>query len=602
MIALDVESGAGPRRIELLSYLDAERDERAHEDAHAWIKAIRHLRVDGEPFRSRFTFRGDSLWWFAELYLHKEQAILNVMRVLSAFDALVERDRPLAVTHRSGPYTGVIAQAAAARQVKYAGPGWPRLGTARLLRMDARARALAWGPRLSRLRAARVPVSRVPLAAFVHRAFWKADGADGSAESYIGPVLRALETRAGAGAIRYVGVGPGTNFRARRWWKAIAPREEHGVVPIERFAPEPALSASRTVYRERHAARRLMWESAELRAHAVIRGCDCWPIVRDQLAGIALLQFPWSARAMDEAAAALDALTPDAAVTYAEAGGWGRALALECRRRAIPLAGLQHGFIYRHWLNYRHEADETVADPRNPSDPGFPFPDATLLFDDHAARHLTAAGRFPTASLAVTGSARLDELTAAMRAITPAHVAAVRRSAGVAGDAALVLFAAKEREARRALPALVAAVRAMPGVHLVIKPHPAETAEVYGAVVAGERNVHVAPAGAALPGFLAAARALITVNSTVAIDALTFGLPAIVIGLPNNLTPFVDAGLMLGAGTEEEIRAALSKVLYDQEFRSTIERGAATARSGGDGQAAARSAEAILALAKRGRP
>jgi UDP-N-acetylglucosamine 2-epimerase len=142
----------------------------------------------------------------------------------------------------------------------------------------------------------------------------------------------------------------------------------------------------------------------------------------------------------------------------------------------------------------------------------------------------------------------------------------------------------------------------MPAVHLVIKPHPAETAAVYQTVAAGARNVHIAPAGAALPALLAAARAVMTVNSTVAIDALTFGVPAVVIGLPNNLTPFVDAGLMLGAGTAEEIRSALSKVLYNQEFRSTIEREATAGRSGGDGQAAARSAEAILALAQRGRP
>jgi hypothetical protein len=602
MIALDVESGAGPRRIDLLSYLDAAHDERAHEDAYAWIKAIRHLRVDGEPFRSRFTFRGDSLWWFAELYLHKQQAILNVLRVLAAFDALVECDRPLAVTHGGGPYAGVIAQAAAARKVRYAGPRWPRLAAVRLVRMDARARALTWGPRLSRLRRARMATPRAQLAAFVHRAFWRADGADGSAESYIGPVLRALETRVGRGDILYIGVGPRSNFRARRWWDAILPREEHGVIPIERFAPESALSASRALYRDRHAVRRLMWDSADLRAHAVIRGCDCWPIVREQLAGIALLQFPWSARAMDEAAAALDAVSPEVAVTYAEAGGWGRALALECRRRGIPLAGLQHGFIYRHWLNYRHEGDETVPDPRNVSDAGFPFPAATLLFDEHAARHLTTAGRFPPASLAVTGSARLDELTAAMRAITPADVEAVRRSANVKDDVVVVLFAAKEREARPALPALVAAVRAMPAVHLIIKPHPAETADVYDTVVAGARNVHVAGARTTLPALLAAARAVVTVNSTVAIDALTFGLPSVVIGLPNNLSPFVDAGVMLGAGTADEIRAALAKVLYDQEFRSTIEKEAATGRAGGDGQAAARSAEAILALAKRGRP
>jgi len=44
------------------------------------------------------------------------------------------------------------------------------------------------------------------------------------------------------------------------------------------------------------------------------------------------------------------------------------------------------------------------------------------------------------------------------------------------------VFAAKEREARRALPALVKAVKSMPGVQLAIKPHPAETPEVYAAL------------------------------------------------------------------------------------------------------------------------
>ena len=67
---------------------------------------------------------------------------------------------------------------------------------------------------------------------------------------------------------------------------------------------------------------------------------------------------------MDEAGAALDALRPRVALTYAEAGGWGRALMLECRRRGIPSVGLQHGFIYRHWLNYLHEPDEMAPDPR----------------------------------------------------------------------------------------------------------------------------------------------------------------------------------------------------------------------------------------------
>jgi hypothetical protein len=64
-----------------------------------------------------------------------------------------------------------------------------------------------------------------------------------------------------------------------------------------------------------------------------------------------------------------------------------------------------------------------------------------------------------------------------------------------------------------------------------------------------------------------------------------------VIGLPNNLTPFVDAGLMLGAAATEEIRTSLSKLLYDQEFRGRLVRTP-------EGRPAERSAEAILALAK----
>ncbi len=77
---------------------------------------------------------------------------------------------------------------------------------------------------------------------------------------------------------------------------------------------------------------------------------------------------------MDEAAAALDACRPRVVVTYAEAGGWGRAIVLESRRRGIPSVGLQHGFIYRHWLNYLHEPDEMAPDVEQPRRPRLPEP------------------------------------------------------------------------------------------------------------------------------------------------------------------------------------------------------------------------------------
>jgi hypothetical protein len=591
MTPLEVQTAGGWRHVDLLAYLDAEEEERAHDDAYAWIKAVRHLAVDGQPFRSRFSVRGDSLWWFAELYLHKTQAMLLAMRVIRAIDALIARDRPGAIRVLPGRHAGVIAQAAGARGIACEGPRLAE-GRSTMLRLDARAVRLSAAARLSRLRVAGPPRDTAPVAAFVHRAFWRAGGADGSAESYIGPVLRELEVRGGAGAVRYVGVGPRSNFQARRWWDPLTGHDGHGIVAIERYAPAAAMQASRGVYRQRREILRHLLDSADLRAHAVIRGVDCWSIVREQLAGIALLQFPWSVRAMDEAAAALRSLQPDVAVTYAEAGGWGRALALEARRTGVPLVGLQHGFIYRHWLNYRHEPDEMEPDRVNAEDAGFPRPAKTLLFDEHAAAHLRDAGRFPPGTFDVTGSARLDELIAAVRALTPADVGRARQEAGAAEAQMLVVFAGKEREARGALPALVAAVCAMPAVQLAIKPHPAETAEVYAGVTAGAANVRVLRVSTPLPPLLGAAAGLVTKNSTVAIDALTLGVPSLVIGLPNNLTPFVRDGLMLGAGTEPQIREGLRTLLYDQRFRSSVGAG----RVARGGEAAARSAAAILAL------
>ena len=600
-----IETAAGSRRVKLSDYLDAAREEQAAADAHAWIKALRHADVDGVPLRRLVTVRGDSLWWFTELYLHKTQAVLTVFRTIAALERLAERERLEALDYDSGParLRTVVAAFAVSRTLRTTGRGARGFGRLELFRMDMRARALTLAARASRLRRhVGIATTDLPptVAAFVHTAFWREHKSQGAAEAYIGPVLTALESRLPAGGVRYVGVGPSANFRARRWWHALRTRGRSPAIPIEALAPLAALRESRRVWSRRHALRKALWRSAAIRRHAVIRGCDCWPIIAAELAGVALLQWPWSARAMDEAAAALRALRPRVIVTYAEAGGWGRALVLEARRRGIPSAGLQHGFIYRHWLNYLHEADEMLADPGNPDDAGFPRPTLTLVYDAWAAQHLEKAGHMPPEALAITGSPRLDELVSAVGRLSESDVARVRERVGSSPGDVLALLATKYREAAAVLPALMAAVDAEPGVRLVIKTHPAETPDVYAPAAAGRARVSIVGAEAPLGPLLRACRAVVTVNSTVALDAAVLGVPALVIGLPNNLTPFVEAGVMAGARDGAAMGPALRRILYDGEFRLQLDRDrrAFLARFaiGADGRAAERSAAAVLGL------
>jgi len=229
-----IECASGRRDVRLEAYLDATAEERASSGAIAWIKSLREARVDGLRLRQRFTFRGDSLWWFAELYLHKQGAIATIFRTLAALDERLERERPQALRFVAGGgiVQGLAPQFAAARNLAYHGPRGFRRGSLTLAAMTARASGLTASALASRLRSRRgaTGTRQATAVAFVHRAFWRADAGDGSAEAYIGPVLTALERRCGQDAVTYVSVGPAANFRARRWWHPFrgAPRNGRG--------------------------------------------------------------------------------------------------------------------------------------------------------------------------------------------------------------------------------------------------------------------------------------------------------------------------------------------------------------------------------------
>jgi Capsule polysaccharide biosynthesis protein len=600
-----VATGAGERALAIDDLVSTEIAERAESEANAWIKQLRHARVDGATLRDRFTMRGDSLWWFAELYLHKRRIVARAFRTLRALQPLAA-ERPVAWrVDRADGFVGHVAHAVAnARGFPCSGHREARPRSSRLA-TEAKAIFHTATALADRLRPTASPRGDRPVvAAFVHSAFARGSADD---ETYLGPLLRELRGRLGESALHLVGLGPRTNFRVRRWRDRAREFADPGarglpLTPVDSYARWQDLAPSLAQWRARGEVARALRASADLRAAAIVDGCDLWELLAPELDGIADLQFPWSARAMDEAGAALDRLEPRSIVTYAEAGGWGRAIVLESRRRGIPSVGLQHGFIYRHWLNYLHEPDEMAADPANRGDRGFPKPTRTLVFDDYAASHLREAGRFNAESLAVTGSPRLDSLATGVQTLSAEATERAKAEAG-AGSRTLVLVTTKHREARAVLRTFLDAATSVRDVHVAIKTHPAETPEAYSDLVAAQSNVTVVPASAPLAPLLRASRAVVTVNSTVALDAAVLGLPALVIGLPNNLSPFVDAGIMAGVSGRDagEIARALDQILYDEEFRQRLRTAQraflARFHIQADGNAAERAADVIVQLA-----
>lgn len=605
------------RRIETLDLDDygegAIADEAAGR-ANAWIKGLRHVEIRGRALRDRFHYRGDSLWWFAELFLHKEGVIDALWRTALTLDAVLEVEDPSRVgVVEGGPALRLLLPQAAARLGIDLLPGADSgrgLSQPRDRQTGVKSRLLTWAAEARRA----LPAPRPALAtrgtlAFVHSAFWRDAAGE---EGYIGPVLDALASTSAA-PVQLVGVGPRRNFKSRRWWHPLlpgwrTPRGDGAVVPVETLSSLGALSGSRAVWHARHEVARALTGSEAMRAAARIGDYDAWELVAPELRGIATLQFPWSARAMDEAAAAMERARPRLVVTYAEAGGWGRAIMLEARRRGIPSAGLQHGFIYRRWLNYLHEPDEMAPSPVMPLDAGFPRPDLTLVFDRFAAHHLSTVGAFPPGSLAVTGSPGLDRLAARVRGVSQAERVATRVALGLDdGDRAAVVVS-KRAQLGRWLPLLVAvadridAARASsPGrgrTRLIVKPHPAETEASYADVLG---SAHLPPGSLDLATLLAACDLVVTVNSTVAIDAMALGIPAVSVGMPNNLVPFAVSGGIAGVFDRAELEGVLTRLLWDEDARAAlVAEGRTCVEEAGmraDGQAAIRAAGALASLA-----
>ena len=572
-----VESESGRRRVRLGDFLSSAEIERADREAIAWIKAARHADLDGLPLRDRLVYRGDSLWWFVEVYLHRMRVIETLIRGVTAAENLFTTLQPQAVevVHGDEVAREVLAIGARRHGVACRGvrprPWRDALALVRTLAASAQFLLRAVGSRLTHRHADGAPTTkRTRIAIFVHSAFWR-DTAD--REAYVGPILRQLVTQVRAEDVVFVGLGPRTAFRARtlatrlQEWQGTLP----DVRPVEAYAPWRAITGSLGYMLQCGRVRRLLCRSRDLRTSAVFGGYDLWRFIREELAGVAYLQLPWSARAMDEAAAALDRIRPAVAVTYAEAGGWGRALVLEARRRGIPTCGLQHGFIHRHWLNYRHTPDEIAPSTHNAGDRGFPYPTVTLLFDRFAARHLEEVGSLPPGALVVTGNPRLDALAAAAGRQDAHTRGETRRHLGVAAGARVLVLATKYRErARHSLAAMFEAVRLAQGVHLVVRCHPAETPEAYLRLAGSAPNITVAPTDIDLAATLAVADLVVTVNSTVALEAMALGVPALALNLPNYLSPFVEAGVMLGCSSPAEIAPVLQRFLSDGQAHAAL--------------------------------
>jgi hypothetical protein len=562
-----------------------EEQDRADEAAIAWTKAFgKRPVVDGRGLRELLAWKGVSLWWFAELYLHHSTRSPGRVRIIEALHRVLECHAPAEVeaVGLAADERVLLARACTARGVLFHGEAGAVPGSVAVHLVGLESRWNTLKALTSALKAALVGPVRPPLEDgrrrilfLSHAAFWRTrrDPATGERrryEHYFDRLLPEVAADPALGA-HVVAVGPRAAFRRRGLRERLADwlrlRADAGAyLHVNRFTSLRVFRETLRATREARAAWRLLRASPGVRQLFSHRGVAFADLAEADLAATLLLQLPWAVRSYEEMAEALRALRPAACCLYAESSGWGRAAVAACRAAGVPSVAVQHGILYPTYYSYRHEADESDC----------PLPDRTALFGESARDFLLERGHYPPSALVVTGSPKFDEL---LRAAGQRDRGELRRRLGVGAGEALLAVASRFRGIREthqsigsAFPGLVRAVEALPGVRCIVKPHPAEPPDAYARVVrelAASRVTVLGP-GADLTALLHAADALVTVESLSAVEALVLGRPVLVLNMPTNLSELVAGGAALGVAEGEDPAPALRAVLLDAGTRRRL--------------------------------
>ena len=548
-----------------------------------WTKGFGGNARDGtgQSLSQALAYRGTTLWWWAELYLHHNTEAARYVRFLENVGRVIER-RPVASIRTQGfsrEETMLLERLCGALGIAHSKDGPTsgsgsshRAGFTTTLLEAAKVVMTAIKPR-GRPDPRRVPRSIVFVS---HAAFWRTRTPPGGQiedyEHYFDSLLALSKAR--RLPVLTLGVGPQSTFRTRspgeKWRERLSVQRDPRYVHIDEFVTPRLAAAALKAYGNAINVHNRFRTAPSLRSAFSHRGVSFEDLSGADLTLTLLHQVPWAARCLLQFEAAFRELDPRLVCLYAESSGLGRAAIVAAKKQGSKTLGVQHGILYPNYFSYERTEAEVGL--------GTPIPDITAMYGDDGVRLLEGSFHYPKGRVVATGSPRYDALSAETLKVDRD---ALRKNLGVGAADKLMVLASRYtgiRETHKAsgpaFAGLLAAVAAITGACLIVKPHPAEPGDAYDLDIAAANlgpRVRVLK-DRSLSDILPAADVLITVESLSATEALVASVPVVVLRHPSNLRDVVASGAALGVPDGEDPRARIEGLLIDPVVREQWQR------------------------------
>ena len=566
------------RHFLLGKYLEDGGLDRIAKKALRFIKTFPHKQaLDGKSLVQLLAYNGFSLWWLIRQGFYVD--FLEVFKEVHAIQSWIRESRIRTITllNPDESYVRLVKEAARSKASVTcitAPCGHKTCDTKsknRLIEHIPRLIRTAQG--FLRKKTPKMRGKKENILLFTRSHVWSEIDRDIKGDANLYTLQRDLE-RSGKYNVFLLDVA----LNSESAWKAIKEKKKP-FIPYDYFLAKSFFDVSiQRKLRRLKAGLRRIWNDLDRRGEfekkMVCNRTSLYPLLKRRIEAYFLDEFGSlisAARNIEVGKKILKEYRIDRAVCVDENGA-SRFLVIASKICSVPSIGMQHGLIapygsvaYNYHWNDLHKHKGNL---------NCPLADQTAVFGSYFKEVLTRYGGYDSERITITGQPRMDIVFKNKKGYEKEKLC---DRFGIEKGKNIVCYASEpvKKEVERAFCAVVKGLKGVKDAVLLVKVHPAEEEAVYRALLKRLGYPAIVSKDMDLYEALTCCDLLISIQSTVILEALALGKPAIQLNLAEEHDVFGEGAKEMITWVKDErklIPAIRKALLQDPDFRKVEKR------------------------------
>lgn len=328
-------------------------------------------------------------------------------------------------------------------------------------------------------------------------------------------------------------------------------------------------------WRKRHAGYCRLFDTIGRDARAFFEGYSynghhLWPLISNRAEHVFDILIPHFAELLSTAEEVLEQERPSVILVDHEESGYAKAFLYAAKGTKTKVVAAQYEMVYPNCLHAHVKNRKTTKESRLSR----PVPHLKLASGQYCKETLVRYCDYEPSMIRVVGAPRFDQEIAFAQEMTEEKKERLRRKLGVPTDKRIITYATGQAHSERAtLPPLIQELKKRDDWFLILKIHPSarkeEFIERYDLPV--ERIAIMQHAD--VREILGASDILVAISSTMALEAMLFGLPVLLLEvLLHCPIPYAAYGAATSVTYEDEIGPSL-RGLIDERRGDPLRKG-----------------------------